>query len=500
MKHKNITATILAAMAVITAQAQTLQPQPKLVVSIAIDQLRTDFVELFSPLFGNDGFKRLLGQGTVYSDASYPFAPIDRASAIATLSTGASPYYHGIVGTQWLDKSSLQKVGCVEDKKHPGIYTIDYTSPKNILTSTLGDELKMATNGAAIVYSIAPFKEAAILSAGHAADGAIWIDDTNGNWCSSTYYFKSAPKWFSAVNTLNKIQLPSKGIKLTDKTFSGNHKYRNFKVSSYVNASITDLALQCISGNAMGADNTPDLIALTYYAGAPSGQTKSQSELQETYYKLDKDLARLMSSIESSVGKQNVLFVVTSTGYFTEDNSSYDQFRIPTGTFYINRTANLLNIYLGAIFGQGRYVEGYFRNQIYLNHKLMEQRRISFYDVLGRCKELLIESAGVRDVFTSERLTTSGNPGIERIRNGYNSNCCGDILIEVAPGWTIQNEDTQDTFQQRASLIPFPIIIYGGNTPARRVETPVTADRIAPTIAKSIHIRAPSACGATALK
>ena len=175
-------------------------------------------------------------------------------------------------------------------------------------------------------------------------------------------------------------------------------------------------------------------------------------------------------------------------------------FCIPTGIFYINRTANLLNIYLGAIFGQGRYVEGYFRNQIYLNHKLLEQRRISFYDVLGRCKEFLIESAGVRDVFTSERLTTSGNPGIERIRNGYNTNCCGDILIEVAPGWTIQNEDTQDTFQQRASLIPFPVIIYGANTPAQRVETPVTADRIAPTIAKAIRIRAPNACSATALK
>ena len=491
---------MLAAMAVVTVQAQTLQSAPKLVVNIAIDQLRTDFIELFSPMFGNDGFKKLLSQGTVYTDASYPFAPIDRASAIATLNTGATPYYHGIVGAQWLDKSTLQKVGCVEDRKHPGIYTVDYTSPKNILTSTLGDELKMATNGSAIVYSIAPFKDAAILSAGHAADGAIWIDDSNGNWCSSTYYFKSAPKWFSAVNTLNKIQLPSKGVKITDKTFSGSHKYQNFKQSAYVNSCITDVALQCVSGNAMGTDNNTDLLSLTYYAGSAPTTTKSQSELQETYHKLDKDLARLISNIESSVGKQNVLFVITSTGYFNEDFSTYDQYRIPTGTFYINRTANLLNIYLGAIFGQGRYVEGYFHNQIYLNHKLLEQRRISFNDVLSRCKEFLIESAGVRDVFTSERLTTSGNSGIERIRNGYNTNCCGDILIEVAPGWTIQNEDTQDTWQQRASLINFPIIIYGAQTKAGKVDTPVTVDRIAPTIAKSIRIRAPNACSASALK
>ena len=500
MRHKNITMTILAAVTAVSAQAQTLQPAPKLVVNITIDQLRTDFIELFAPLFGNDGFKKLLSQGTVFSDASYPFAPIDRASAIATLNTGASPYYHGIVGTQWLDKSTLQKTGCVEDKKYPGVYTVDYTSPKNILTSTLGDELKMASGGSAIVYAIAPFKDAAILSAGHAADGAVWIDDSNGNWCGSTYFFKQVPKWFSAVNTLNKIQLPSKGIKLTDKTFSGSNKYKNFKVSNFVNAAITDIALQCVSGNAMGADNVTDLLSLTYYAGASATQTKSQSELQETYYKLDKDLAKLISGIESSVGKQNVLFVVTSTGYFTEDFSLYDQYRVPTGTFYINRTANLLNIYLGAIFGQGRYVEGYFRNQIYFDHKLLEQRRISFNDVLDRSKEFLIESAGVRDVFTSERLTTSGNSGIERIRNGYSTNCSGDILIEVAPGWTIQNEDTQDTFQQRASLIPFPIVIYGGDTKAARVETPVTVDRIAPTIAKAIRIRAPNACATSALK
>lgn len=505
------------------AQQQHASNAPRLVVSIAIDQLRSDYLEAFTPLYSQDGFKRLLARGLVYTNASYSFAPVDRASAIAALSTGVPPYYNNIVGQRWLNRETLRPVWCVDDPKSPGLLTSETASPVHLSTSTLGDELMVATDGRAKVYAIAPYRDAAVLSAGHAASGALWIDDRNGEWCTSQYYYTSYPTW---VRAWNDLQAPCR--KMGDITwepvnplvgnfsyfvqagqqkpfkhrFSGANATSQYKASAMVNTDVTEMALQCMASTGIGNDRVSDLLCLTYYAGNFDHQpvTDCQIELQDIYVRLDHELARLIDAVEQKLGHDNVLFVVTSTGYFNEDNSSYDQYRIPTGIFYINRTANLLNIYLGAIFGQGRYVEGYFRNQIYLNHKLLEQRRISFYDVLGRCKEFLIESAGVRDVFTSERLTTSGNPGIERIRNGYNTNCCGDILIEVAPGWTIQNEDTQDTFQQRASLIPFPVIIYGANTPAQRVETPVTADRIAPTIAKAIRIRAPNACSATALK
>ena len=109
-----------------------------------------------------------------------------------------------------------------------------------------------------------------------------------------------------------------------------------------------------------------------------------------------------ITNIENSVGKNNVLFVPTSTGYQDEQNVDYHEYRIPTGTFYINGTANLLNIYLGAIYGQGRYVDACFHNEIYFNHKLIEQKRISFSDILSRSQEFLIQNAGVQDVFTSE--------------------------------------------------------------------------------------------------
>ena len=115
-------------------------------------------------------FKKLLSEGRVYEAASYDFAPIDRASAVASVSTGTTPYYNNIVGTQWLDRSSLRPVFCVDDAKYS-------TSPGRLSTSTIGDELKVATNGSSLVYALAPARDAAVLSAGHAADGAVWIDD-----------------------------------------------------------------------------------------------------------------------------------------------------------------------------------------------------------------------------------------------------------------------------------------------------------------------------------
>ena len=173
---------ILAALTSNTElQAQSLKPAPRLVVNIIIDQLRTDYIEHFSPLYTPDGFKKLLNQGCVYEAARYTFSPVDRASAIASINTGTTPQYNNIVGTQWLDRATLRPVYCTDDDKYG-------SSPQKLATSTISDELKVATRGSALVYSVALDKDAAILSAGHAADGAIWIDEKSGRWTTSTYY------------------------------------------------------------------------------------------------------------------------------------------------------------------------------------------------------------------------------------------------------------------------------------------------------------------------
>lgn len=183
MKYRYISLTLLAAFSATGGKSEvplTVKSAPKLVVNIAIDQLRTDYLEAFAPLYCNEGFRMLLAKGRVYENASYPFSPIDRASAIAAISTGTTPYYNSIVSARWLDKETLRPVHCVDDSKYGGYLTQDCSSPKNMSTSTIGDELKVSTDGTAVVYAVAPFRDAAVLSAGHAADGALWIDNDNG--------------------------------------------------------------------------------------------------------------------------------------------------------------------------------------------------------------------------------------------------------------------------------------------------------------------------------
>lgn len=515
MRNKYIYITLLAILGItpeMMAQ-NNIQHAPRLVVNITIDQLRSDYLEAFSPLYGADGFKKLLQQGLVFYNSNFPFSPIDRASATASVATGTTPYYHSIVGEKWLNRETLCPVYCAgEDMK-----------PDGLSTSTIGDELKVATEGKAKVFSIAPFDDAAIMSAGHAADGAFWIDDRNGLWCTSPYYALQLPAWlllfnetqspawdktrqswepaFELSGKFNYFQHSANAQKPFKHKFSGANRIAQLKTSGIINAYVTDMASRCVAQEALGGDRVTDYLTVNYYAGTFNHQPVSecQIELQDTYVRLDSEVGRLVSEVQEIVGEENVLFVITSTGYSDAESADYEKYRIPTGTFYMNRSANLLNMYLGAIWGQGRYIESCFHNQMFLNQKLLESKRISLTDACQRAQEFLTQLSGVRNVYSSLQLLTSTSEQILKVRNGYNPTRCGDILIEVSSGWKLFNEDNQDTQLSRASFIQFPIIFYGAGTQAGRINDHVTADRIAPTIAKSIRIRAPNACSSEPL-
>ena len=134
----------------------------RLVISINVDQMRSDFLYEFEGLYTDNGFKRLMSGGRVYSNAYYAFEQIDRASATATLMTGTNPYVSGIVGERWLDRGSLRLVGCTDDSRHKGLYTNDAVSPTKLKSLTITDELKRATRGKAQVCAIAPDCDAAV--------------------------------------------------------------------------------------------------------------------------------------------------------------------------------------------------------------------------------------------------------------------------------------------------------------------------------------------------
>ena len=401
------------------AQAQVGTRQvPKLVVSITIDQLRSDYLETFATNYSAEGFLRLLAEGTVFENASYPFADPDRASAIATVVTGTTPFYHSITGLQWLDRNSLRPTKCTDDQ---------------LAVTTIGDELKIATDGAAKIYTFAPTKEAAFLSAGHISDGSECV-------------------------------IPGK------------------KSKTSINQDITTKALACVNDKKLGTDDTPDLLCLSYDSGTSA----------DTYVQLDQAIGTLILTLEERIGKEHLLVMLTSTGSYTAEEIDYTRYHIPTGNFEMRRTANLLNMYLGALWGQGQYIEASYKNQLFFNHQLLETKHISMTDIIQRAQEFLCQLAGVKRVYSGLQLINNNTD--QKVRNSYHPQRSGDLLIEVAPGWHIQHEDTGYDKLSQLSTPSFPIIFYGTGIKATRIQRPVTTDRIAPTISKAIRIRAPNAC------
>ena len=452
MSNKYIYITLLSALVLSNeVGAQTVQQAPKLVVSITVDELRTDHLETFAPLYSAGGLRKLLTEGAFYANASYSFTPVDRASAAASLSTGTTPYYHGITGEEWLDRSTLRPVRAVHDLKQG-------YSPRQLGTSTLGDELKIASNGISKVFAFAATPENAILSAGHAADGAAWMQ--SNQWIITNYY-EPLNQWLRGYTRL-------------------------YKPDADKNASITEIAMECLSKGGLALDDKTDLLSIGY----------SVTPQMESYVALDRTIAQLVDSVSKRVPLDRVLFVLTSTGSARVENeqNNNEKYRIPTGKFDIQRTANLLNMYLGATFGTAQYVETIYRNQLFLDHKLLERKNINMGDVLLRAQQFILQLSGVRHVYTASQLTTSDSNLLNQIRSGFNVEKCGDLLIDIAPGWELVNEQNHTSTTSRVSNIPFPIIFFGAGVKAQRIQTPVTADAIAPTIARIIRIRAPNAC------
>lgn len=461
--NKYLSVIILTTLSSLDLYAQSQKIVPRLIVSVMIDQLSTEELEQFSSLYGGQGFRKILREGTVYENAEYDFTPLDLAASITSVVTGTTPYYNGITASSWLSRNTLRPIPCTFDTKY-------FVSPGNISSSTIGDELKLMTNGAGLVYSIAADKDAAVLSGGHSANGAFWIDDKTHKWTTSTYYAPVSQKWVKAYQSSYQ----------QDKTTKDN-------------LSVKELTLQCVDAHAIGKDAVSDILFVTLSANPDIQQTNNNVGKENIYRDLDKDLSSLISGIENKVGKDNVIFIVTGSGYLDNKNKEYSKYKVPTGTFNINRATNLLNIYLNAIYGTGRFVEASYRNEIFLNKELIEQKHITYSDILKLSREFLIQISGIKEVYTADLLLfNSYNQA--KIRNGFNPEVSGDIILKVAPGWKIFNEETKEEYIPTVSFISFPIIIYGAGIQSKTVTVPVATSKIAPTIAKCIRIRAPNAC------
>lgn len=486
---------------------QVAEAAPKLYLNITIDQLRTDFLHEFSNLYGEGGFKRLMSGGKVYENSYFAFENIDRATAMATLTTGTNPYVHGIVGEKWLDRKTLRLVNCVEDKNCKGHSSFDNFSPARLKAITLADEMKRSSRGNAIVCSIAPDGDAAVLAGGHAADVVLWKNNMAGYWCSSTYYgvypdcgdvmnnnIKGRPSVWKPLLDVDEYNNFGEKPENFSYSFNGKDKVALYKTTANMNDEINEMALTYLDGSEMGKDNITDFLALTYYAGNYDGAPMEDRplEIQDIYVRLDRCIASLLNELDKRFGLENVVVSIASTGYVLENGATGNLYRLPSGTIFADRIQALLNMYLGAIFGQADYVEGAYGTQLYLDNKLIEKKKLDKLDVVSRSIEFLKTVDGIEDVFTIYSLGGALSDEMQQVKNGYNPVGSGDIWMRLLPGWRISESEFITDKEVYRTPMMFPIIIYGGGVEHKVVDEMTPANVLVAEMARILRIRRPN--------
>ena len=507
--NSRISLVILLLTASFTSMKAADEKRPKLVVGIVIDQLDNQTLQMMMPLMGNDGLSKIWIDSYNRDNVTFDFDNSDRASAVASIYTGASPFQHGIVAGRWMNRKTLMASSPLDDGNSSGINTIEHTSPQKLLATNLADEMKLESEGRSKICAIAAYRDAAVLAAGHEADVCIWMNHDDGKWASSDYY-GSLPEW---VNKLNDSILPrytwqpslllSDYIRITGQdyghTFSHNIRQdsgEDMLTSPFANDWVNAAAIAAIDGMNLGKDDIPDLLSLTYYAGnfRHGNNTIGSIELQDIYLRLDYNIAELIKVINERIGVENVLYFVTSTGYTDFSAPDLASTRIPTGTVNMERAVALLNLYLSAKYGSEQYIETYFHNQIYLNHRLIEDKGLTMHEILDNSVSLLVQMSGVRNVILlRDLMSTIPDQETARRRNAYNNSYTGDIIIEAIPGWGITDENENITEYRRPTPKPFPMILYGNGIRGEINHDPISVSVLIPTVCNILRCNAPNA-------
>lgn len=503
-------------------QAQSVPKRPPLIVNVVVEGLDDNYINLLAPSFSHGGFKRLMASGAALSHLDYG-TDLDPVAATAMLMTGAAPMANGIPRAYIYDPAVNQVSPIFSDPAYMGNFTDETLSPASMKVSTLSDEIRIDTDGDGLVYAVAADPQMAIALAGHSANGAYWLNDRTANWATTSYYgdmprsvidcnYRSplllridTIRWEPALRMdaypLLSRSESAKPFKVTFPKKSADRIYR-FKASPKANTELTDLAIELIRSSKMGSDIYPDMISVAYTV-APLGA--SRAEVMDAYIRLDRDLARLYSEADHAAGAGNVAFILcgvpaTDTGSAADD----PRHRIPSGEYSIRKATSLLNMYLIAVHGNGDWISGYFDKQFYLNRKLITDRGLSLADFRAEVADFLVRMAGVCNVYTVDDILASrvgDDPGA--IKRNTSIAHTGDVIIEINPGWTIVDEPvgtraTRGVERHNATRIP-AYILAPGLTPVK-IDTPTDARAIAPEVSRLLHVRAPNAASAPALR
>jgi predicted AlkP superfamily pyrophosphatase or phosphodiesterase len=512
--------------------------KPRLVIGIIVEQLKYDQLEKCRDKLGDNGIKKLINEGTYFKNAAFEYMLTQSAPGHATIATGTEPTYHGITSDNWYLPLRNELIYCTHDLDvNPvgGSFESGLNSPVNLEASTFSDELEMATNQKARVYGVGLKDNSAILSTGHSANGVFWFDNTTGTWMTSTYYATSLPGWVMDFNAMrypdtylngtwsplrplseyndclpdsNKFEsgfrsqnyFPYDLKKLRSKLNLGpRNDYALLRETPFGNSLTTSFALKLIEKEQLGKDDVTDYLSICYSATDNIGHRfgPSSVEMEDAILRLDEEIKNLLTYVNDSLGKKNVLIYFTSSHGVSEIPEVLEHNRIPAGYFKQNQALQLLRTYLNAVYGEGEWVKGYSERQVYLNRTLIEDARIPIEDVQKKVARFLVQFSGVAAAYPYSAFEANdfGNGNLKRIINNFNSQRSGDVIITLNPGWIEKDGDSvtnhNSPYEYDAHV---PLVWYGWTVNRSTITRRVNMTDIAATLSVLCKIPYPNAC------
>lgn len=499
--------------------------RPKLVIGLVVDQMRWDYLYRYYNHYVNGGFKRLINEGFSAENTLIPYTPTYTACGHTCIYTGSVPAIHGIIGNNWHDPELNRGVYCTEDNDVQTVGSetkAGKMSPKNMLTTTISDELRLATNFKSKVIGISLKDRGAILPAGHSANAAYWYDGQTGNWISSTFYMKELPTWLTNFNktkqadkyyaqnwnTLYPIESYTQST-TDDKRYEGKNNtfphdlassigknYDLIRSTPYGNTITLDLAQKAIAAEDLGKDKFTDFLAVscssTDYVGHQFGPNSIEAE--DTYLRLDKDLETFFSYLDKTVGKGNYLLFLSADHGAAHVPGFMQENKIPAGTIDDGQMVKDLNQYLEEKFNVKKPVITAMNNQISFDHKNLDETKIDFEAMKLAAITFLKKQKGVVNAVDLSKLAQATLPKIQKemITNGYNARRSGDIYFILEPNWF----DGGNTGTTHGAWNPYdahiPLVFMGWNVkPGKSNKTYYMTD-IAATLAAMLHIQMPN--------
>ena len=507
--------------------------KPKLVVGIVIDQMRYDYLTRFADRYSEDGFKRLLKDGFSLENAHYNLIPTYTAVGHASIYTGTIPSEHGIISNNWYDKFEKKSIYCVDDSNYKTIGNESNDgekSPYRMQSSTLADQLHLAQNRNGKTIGIALKDRAAILPAGHSANGAYWFGGGKyDQWVSSSFYMDALPNWVTDFNnskkadaylskpweTLYDIDTYSQSI-ADDNEFEGlnkgektptfphdipalkkkNGNYSMIKAIPAGNSITADFAKAAIIGEHLGKSEFTDFLAISFsstdYIGHQYGP--ASVEIEDTYLRLDQDLAALFKTLDEEVGQGNYTLFLTADHAAIHVPAYLQSLKIPAHYFDLKKFREALLSITKKYFNSDQLIENVSNYQIFLNKEVLESLGLNQNTVAQKLADEVIHLEGIYKAVTARTLqTTHFSEGIlNSLQNGYNQKFSGDVMLIPYPATLIRGKTGTSHGSGYSYDTHVPIIFYGNGVKKGRSAKRYEIVDIAPTIANLLKIEAPN--------